>query len=314
MANNWYRIIQTGGHFSDGTRYGTDEIVAFAGDGGKHGVIGEAFLDSSVARSLRRMVPGKKVLDIGCGVGDWCCLAAQYGAKTVHGFDIQEEMVKLAKQATSHLDMVHIQVGDAADMPYDDASFDVAISLFVTCNLSPEAFEKHFQELYRVLAPGGKAIFQIPTDWSHSGLYTKFEADSTIVEKEIVQILEMVPMHPTTAQVTEAFKNADDILMTCFAVDAKGNLFHVKNIDQIKHGQPIWRKTEVMMFPNFFYSDKSNITHMLAAGFHIDSIGNYFTEERRIAYNNKKPNIPLKEEITENPLALVYYISKPLHR
>ena len=36
-------------------------------------------------------------------------------------------MVELAKQATSHLDMVHIQVGDAAD---GDDSFDVAISLF----------------------------------------------------------------------------------------------------------------------------------------------------------------------------------------
>ena len=47
-------------------------------------------------------------------------------------------------------------------MPYDEASFDVAISLLVPCNLSSEAFEKHFQELYRVLAPGGKAIMQIP--------------------------------------------------------------------------------------------------------------------------------------------------------
>ena len=91
------------------------------------------------------------VLDIGCGAGNWCYAAAQYGAKTVDGFDIQEEMVELAKQATSHLDMVHIQVGDAADMPYDDASFDVAISFFVTCNLPPKAFAKHFQELYRVL-------------------------------------------------------------------------------------------------------------------------------------------------------------------
>jgi len=54
--------------------------------------------------------------------------------------------------------MVHIQVGDAADMPYDDDSFDVAISLFVMCNLSPESFVKHFQELNRVLVLGGKAI------------------------------------------------------------------------------------------------------------------------------------------------------------
>ena len=54
------------------------------------------------------MVPGKRVLDIGCRAGDWCCLAAQYGAKSVEGFDIQEEMVKLAKQATAHLDTVNI--------------------------------------------------------------------------------------------------------------------------------------------------------------------------------------------------------------
>ena len=252
--------MQSGGHFSNGTRYGTDEIVRFAGDGGKHGTIGAAFLDSAVAQSLKRMVPGKRVLDIGCGVGDWCCLAAQYGAKTVDGFDIQKEMVELAKQTTSHLDTVHIQVGDAADMPYDDASFDVALSLFVTCNLSPEAFAKHFQELHQVLVPGGKAILQIPTDWANSGLYTKIEADPATVEKQIAQILEIFPRNPTTAQVTKAFENADDILVACFAVDNGGNLFHIKNINHLKHGQPMWRKTEVMTFPNFFYSDRSNIT------------------------------------------------------
>ena len=305
--------MQSGGHFSNGTRYGTDEIVLFAGDGGKHETIGAAFLDSAVAQSLKRIVPGKRVLDVGCGVGDWCCLAAQYGSKTVDGFDIQEEMVELAKQTTSHLDMVHIQVGDAADMPYDHASFDVALSLFVTCNLSPEAFAKHFQELHRVLVPGGKAILQIPTDWGNSGLYTKIEADPATVEKQIAQILEMVPRHPTTAQVTKAFENADDILVVCFAVDNGGNLFHIKNINHLKHGQPMWRKTEVMTFPNFFYSDRSNITHALTAGFHIDSIEDYFTEERRVAYNNKKPNIPLSSKYTENPLVLVYYLSKPIH-
>ena len=129
--------MQAGGHFSSGTRYGSDEIVAFAADGSKHGVVGQAFIDSAIAQSIRQMVPGKRVLDIGCGVGDWCSLVAQCGAKTVDGFNIQEEMVELAKQATSHLDMVHIQVGDAADMPYDDASFDVAIGLLspVICHL-----------------------------------------------------------------------------------------------------------------------------------------------------------------------------------
>ena len=40
-----------------------DEIVAFAGDSGKHGIIGAASLDSDVTESLKRMMPGKKVLD-----------------------------------------------------------------------------------------------------------------------------------------------------------------------------------------------------------------------------------------------------------
>ena len=303
--------MESGGHYSNGTRYGTDEIIAFAG--GRHGSLGAAFLDSPIAQSLRSLVVGKKVLDVGCGVGDWCSLVAQYGAKTVDGFDIQEEMVELAKQATSHLDMVHIQVGDAADMPYDDASFDVAISLFVTCNLSPEAFEKHFQELHRVLVSGGKAVLLMPTDWSHSRLYTKIEANPTAVENTITQAVVKVPRYPTTAQVTEAFKDDNDILITCFAVDAKGDIFHVKNINQLSYGQPIWRKTEVMLYPNFFYSDQSSITQILTAGLHIDKIENYCTEDRRVLYNNKKPNIPLSKRYIQDPPALVYHVSKPVN-
>ena len=301
--------METGGHFSNGTRYGTDEIVAFAG--GRHGSLGAAFLDSPIAQNLRSLVVGKRVLDVGCGVGDWCSLVAQYGAKTVDGFDIQEEMVELAKQTTSHLDMVHIQVGDAADMPYDDASFDVAISLFVTCNLSPEAFEKHFQELQRVLVPGGKAVLLMPTDWSHSRLYTKIEANPTAVENNITQTLAKIPKYPTTAQVTEAFKDDNDILVTCFAVDVKGDIFHVNNVNQLSYGQPIWRKTEVMLYPNFFYSDQSSISQILTAELHIDKIENYCTEDRRVAYNAKKPAIPLSKKYIEDPPALVYHVSKP---
>ena len=300
-----------GGHFSDGTRYGSNEIVAYASDDGKHGVFGHACFDPAIAQTLKHMVPGKRVLDIGCGVGDWCSLVAQYGAQTVHGFDIQEEMVELAKQTTSNLDMVHIQVGDAADMPYDDASFDVAISLLVTCNLSPEAFKRHFKELYRVLVPSGKAIILTPADCSHSTLYTKIEADPTTVENTITHNLLKIPKYPSTAQVTEAFKDAGDIIMGCFAIDSKGDAFHTKDVNQLSHGQPIWIKTEVIMFPNFFYSNQSTTTHILTAGLHIDSVENCFTEERIAAHNSKKPDIPLNKICIENPPTWVYHVSKP---
>ena len=301
--------MQSGGHFSHGTKYGADKVSAYANK--KHGILGAGFIDSPLAQSIKPLVYRKRVLDIGCGVGDWCCLAAQYGAQTVDGFDIQEEMVELAKQATSHLDTVHVKAGDATDMPYDDASFDVALSFYITCNLSPEAYKNHFQELYRVLVPGGRAVLLLVTDWCNSKLCTKLEADPATVEKDIEQVLQEMPKFPTTAQVTEAFKDLNDILIACFALDVEGNIFHVKNVKQLTDGQPIWRRTEVMMFPNFHYSDSSSITQMLAAGLHIDSVENYCTEERRVAYNNKNPTIALHKNYVKYPLALVYHVSKP---
>ena len=308
---NCERAAVSGGHFSDGTRYGVANVRRFHTS--RYGTIGAAFLDSAITQDLKNLVPGKRVLDIGCGAGNWCVTAAQYGAKSVDGFDIQPEMVELAKQATSHLqDMVHIQVGDAADMPYDDDSFDVAISLFVTCNLPPKGFTKHFQELHRVLVPGGKAILLIPTDWSHSRLYTTIESDPSTVRSEIAQILTTVPKHPTTSQVTEAFRNTNDILVTCFAVDDKGEIFNVTDTNQLTHGQPIWRKTEVMTFPNFFYTEQSIIEHFNSSGLHIDRIENHFQEDKRIIYNSSTPAIRLSTDYVKYPTALVYHVSKSL--
>ena len=70
-------------------------------------------------------------------------------------------------------------------------------------------------------------------------------------------------------------------------------VFRVKNIDQLKNGQPIWTFTDVMLFPNYFYSDKSIVTSIVETGLHIDSIENHFTEERRVVYNHKEPSFPI---------------------
>ena len=124
----------------------------------KQYVLMQAFVYPALKAFLEVEAPGKKVLDIGCGSGDWACLAVECGAKSVDGFDIQEGMVELAQQATAQYGSVNICVGDVMDMPYDDNTFDVAISIFVTCNLPIKALTKHFEELNRVLVPGGKGL------------------------------------------------------------------------------------------------------------------------------------------------------------
>ena len=47
-----------------------------------------AFLYPAMAKHLKSKIPGKRVLDIGCGSGSWCYKVALSGAKSVDGFDI----------------------------------------------------------------------------------------------------------------------------------------------------------------------------------------------------------------------------------
>jgi len=300
----------SGGHGCKGTNYGTDGVQAYAAHG-RRGVLGKAFFDPALKQSLKYLVPGKRVVDVGCGTGDWCYPAAQFGAVTVDGFDIQEDMVNLAKQTTSHLDMVRIQVGNAADMPYDDASFDLALSILVTCNLPLDSFTRHFHELYRVLVPGGKAIMVVPTDWSHTTLYTTIETNSSEFESELTEKLKDIPKYPTSAQVTKAFKNTNEIIMACFTIDDKGELFRIKMKSQVADGHPIWRKTDVMTFPNFFYCEQYVVETILAAGLHINKVKDCFTKERLMAYNKYNPVIRLSEDSMKHPNVLIYHVSKP---
>ena len=109
-----------------------------------------------MAKYLKSEIAGKKVLHIGCGTGNWCYKAALSGAKSVDGFDIQEEMVELAKQATSQFGNVNICVGDVMDMPYEDNTFDVVLSFYLTCGLHFEACIKLLKRHVGFLLPVGR--------------------------------------------------------------------------------------------------------------------------------------------------------------
>ena len=61
--------------------------------------------------------------------------------------------MELAKQATAQFSTVNIRLGDIMNMPYNDNTFDIALSIYVTCELPMEVISKHFKELHRVLVP-----------------------------------------------------------------------------------------------------------------------------------------------------------------
>ena len=126
--------MASGSQYAHAKKYGSGEVKLFAKKR-KAEPQTIAFLHTVMDEYLKSEVPGKKVLDIGCGIGNRCYKAAENGAKSVDGFDIQEEMVQHAKQATSQFNTVNIRVGDVMNMPYDDNTFDVALSFYVTCAL-----------------------------------------------------------------------------------------------------------------------------------------------------------------------------------
>ena len=272
----------------------------------------QAFVYPALKEFLNAEAPGKKVLDIGCGSGDWACLAAECGAKSVDGFDIQEGMVELAKQATVQYSSVNICVGDVMDMRYNDNTFDVAISVFVTCNLPNEVLTKHFEELSRVLVPGGKALVVNLSNPAFQILSLTAGANEVAVKEKIDQAIKGLPNFPSQAQINKAFEGLDEILRGCFAEDKSGSVFLVDNINQLTIGQSVWCKTPILPFPNYFYDDQYITDITIASGLQIDYVENFCTEEKRMAFNTTNGEVKISNTITENPHALMYHLSKPM--
>ena len=85
-------------------------------------------------------------------------------------------------------------------MPYNDNTFDIALSLYVTCELPMEVMLKHFEESHRVLVPGGKALVLNLSSPAFQRLYL---ANALVVQEKIDQILGCMPDCPSQHQINE---------------------------------------------------------------------------------------------------------------
>lgn len=95
---------------------------------------------------------GGAVLDVACGTGNAALEAARRGFAAT-GVDSAERLVTVAREraAAEGLD-ARFDEGDAADLPYPDASFDAVVSVFGVIFADPE---QAAAELLRVTRPGG---------------------------------------------------------------------------------------------------------------------------------------------------------------
>jgi ubiquinone/menaquinone biosynthesis C-methylase UbiE len=100
-------------------------------------------------------IPANSVLlDIGCGAGQTAIPAARQGM-TVTGVDIASNLIEHARERARYEDLLaQFEVGDAEDLPFDDAEFNVVISQ-IGAMFAPNP-AKVVNEMARVCQPGGR--------------------------------------------------------------------------------------------------------------------------------------------------------------
>ena len=102
--------------------------------------------------------PRDRVLDLGCGAGTDCFVAAMYVTETgsVMGIDFTDEQLERARTYAREggFHNVRAREGHIEELPFEDERFDAVISNGVI-NLSAEK-DRVFDEAARVLKPDGR--------------------------------------------------------------------------------------------------------------------------------------------------------------
>lgn len=118
---------------------------------------------------------GKKVLEVGYGMGTdlltWCTEGAE-----VYGIDLTPEHFRLAElNFKTHNQKAHLQIADAANIPFPSGSFDIVYSNGVLHH-TPDTV-RCISEAYRVLKPKGLMIFSMYRTYSAFHLIIKILVD-----------------------------------------------------------------------------------------------------------------------------------------
>jgi SAM-dependent methyltransferase len=123
-------------------------------------------MESSAVEFLDRLgVPsGARFLDVACGSGQLGLIAARRGAR-VTGVDIASNLIAAARgrAAADGID-ASFDEGDAEELPYADASFDVVATLYGAM-FAPRP-DRVAAEMLRVTKPGGTVAM---ANWTKEG-------------------------------------------------------------------------------------------------------------------------------------------------
>ncbi len=101
----------------------------------------------------------RRVLEVGCGCGDWLTVFENFGAlrENIAGTELGGQRAEIAARRLPGSD---IRSGDAARLPWEDQSFDVVFQrMMFSSILDPNVRRMAAAEMMRVTRPGGAIIW-----------------------------------------------------------------------------------------------------------------------------------------------------------
>lgn len=118
-----------------------------------------------IKRELKGLNKNAKILEAGCGFGQWVFWMAEQGYQTI-GIDLAPKAIRTAKNYANKNKIKNCEFieGDVRKLPIKDDYFDIIFSFGLIEHFhKPEVILK---ELKRVLKPGGKIFLSVPNLYS----------------------------------------------------------------------------------------------------------------------------------------------------
>jgi ubiquinone/menaquinone biosynthesis C-methylase UbiE len=121
-------------------------------------------LEGQLILELVGNVRGCRVLDVGCGDGEFAMQLGTCGAIVI-GIDTSAAMIEAAKdRAKAHNENVSFLVASAEHLPFPAGQFDVVTAVTILCFIDDA--RPVFREVARVLRPGGHLVVGELGRWS----------------------------------------------------------------------------------------------------------------------------------------------------
>lgn len=116
--------------------------------------------DEDFLRFLKENSKNSKILDYGCGIGQYLKKVVEFNPNKIVGIDISEVSIEKAKKAINVLDeKVELKVDNCEKTKFEDDQFDIVYGNGILHHLNiPMCVE----EICRILKPGGKFLFTEP--------------------------------------------------------------------------------------------------------------------------------------------------------